>query len=114
MDSFGSPLYASHPRVAVAQPHADAAVRVVACVRFNPDRESDSTFFFFFYRSPEGLLNPCGVAMDAKMGEKKPLGFSSDKYEVTAIILAEQIGPYGALLSMQGGAVLSEPRQEDG
>lgn len=45
---------------------------------------------------------------------KRPLSFSADKYEATAIIWAEQIGPYGALLSMQGDAVLSEQRQEDG
>lgn len=45
---------------------------------------------------------------------KWPLSFSSDKYEATAIIWAEQIGPYGALLSMQGDGVLSERRQRDG
>lgn len=92
-------------RVAGAQLRADAAVRG-RCV-----------YDVRVHRSPEGSpppLHPFPLPAVSAWRMKRPLSFSADKYEATAIIWAEQIGPYGALLSMQGDAVLSEQRQEDG
>lgn len=65
---------------------------------------------------PEGLpppSSPFSLPAVSAWRMKRPLSFPADKYEPTAIIWAQQIGPYGALLSMQGDAVLSEQRQED-